>query len=248
MTAAELNPEFRTLIDARLDAIEKILLRVQVSYSERRHIVGEVETQIFELLSRRAENPTRDDVVAVLDSLDPPEAYVPEELRGKLGESAIGPPAAKPKGPRVSKLAVVSAVLVAILLLIGVPLLATSHSRDTAEIAAFFGVNLFLASLLGIAALVRVLRSGDRLRGLPFALFAAIGFPLCLINAAAIMLVIATQGVLPWLLTLTAIGYLNYLGIRRLWRWLNERHGTIAEALRGSIAGWMTPKNGVQPT
>src|SRR6185295_1799484 len=63
MTAAELNPEFRSLIDARLDAIEQILLRVQVSYSERRHIVSEVETQIFELLARRGENPTREDVV-----------------------------------------------------------------------------------------------------------------------------------------------------------------------------------------
>jgi hypothetical protein len=248
MTAAELNPEFRTLIDARLDAIEQILLRVQVSYSERRHIVGEVETQIFELLSRRGDNPTREDVVAVLDSLDPPEAYVPEELRDKLGESAIGPSAAKPKGPRVSKVAVVSAVLVAILLLIGVPLLATSHSRDAGEIAAFFGVNLFLASLLGGAALIRVLRSNGRLRGLPFALFAAIAFPLSLVNAAAIMLVMATQGVLPWLLTIAAIGYLNYLGVRRLWRWLGERHATIAEALRGGFAGWMTPKNGVQPT
>jgi hypothetical protein len=248
MTAAELNPEFRTLIDARLDAIEQILMRVQVSYSERRHIVGEVESQIFELLSRRGDNPTREDIVAVLDSLDPPEAYVPEELRGKLGESAIGPSAAKPKGPRVSKLGVVSAVLVAILLLIGVPLLATSHARDAGEIATFFGVNLFLASLLGIVAVVRVLRSGGRLRGLPFALFAAIGFPLCLVNAAAIMLVIATQGVLPWLLTIAALGYLNYLGVRRLWRWLGERHAAIAEALRGSFAGWITPRNGVQPT
>ena len=248
MTAAELNPEFRTLIDARLDAIEQILLRVQVSYSERRHIVGEVESQIFELLSRRGENPAREDIVAVLDSLDPPEAYVPEELRGKLGEPAVGLSAAKPKGPRVSKLAVINAVLVALLLLVGIPMLATSHSRDTADIAFSFGLNLFLASLLGIVALVRVLRSGGRLRGVPFALFAVIAFPLCLINAAAIMLVIATQGVLPWLLTLAALGYLNYLGVRRLWRWLGERHATIAEALRGSFAGWIVPKNGVQPT
>jgi hypothetical protein len=248
MTAAELNPEFRTLIDARLDAIEQILMRVQVSYSERRHIVGEVESQIFELLSRRGDNPTRDDVAAVLDSLDPPEAYVPEELRGRLGEAPAGVVAAKPRGPRVSKLAVASAVLVGLLLLIGVPMLATSHPRDTQEIAAFFGVNLFLASLLGAVALVRVLRSSGRLRGLPFALFAAIAFPLCLVNAAAITLVVATRGVLPWMLTIAAIGYLNYLGVRRLWRWLSERHASIAEALRGSLAGWINPKNGVQPT
>jgi hypothetical protein len=248
MTAAELNPEFRNLIDARLDAIEQILLKVQVSYSERRHIVGEVETQIFELLSRRGENPTREDVVAVLDSLDPPEAYVPEELRGRLGEAAIEAAPAKPKGPRVSKLAVLSAVLVIAILLIGLPLVATSRSPDTAETITFTGIYLFLATLVGAAALVRVMRSGGRLRGLPFALFSAIAFPLVLVNFAVVMLVIATQGVLPWLLTIAAIGYLNYLGVRRLWRWLSERHATIAEALRGSFAGWITPKNGVQPT
>jgi hypothetical protein len=67
MTAPELNPDFRNLIDAGLDAIEQILLRAQVSYSERRHIVGEVETQIFELLSRRGETFTREEVVAVLN-------------------------------------------------------------------------------------------------------------------------------------------------------------------------------------
>jgi hypothetical protein len=248
MTAAELNPEFRTLIDARLDAIEQILLRVQVSYSERRHIVGEVESQIFELLSRRGDSPTREDIGAVLDSLDPPEAYVPEELRGKLGEPAVGLSAAKPKGPRASKLAVISAVLVALLLLIGIPVLATSHSRDTADIAFSFGLNLFLANVLGIVALVRVLRSGGRLRGVPFALFAVIAFPLCLINAAAILLVIATQGVLPWMITIAGLVYLNYLGVRWLWRLLNERYATIANALRGDVAGWFAPRNGIQPT
>ena len=248
MTAPELNPEFRNLIDARLDAIEQVLLRVQVSYSDRRHIVGEVETQIFELLSRRGETFTREEVVAVLNSLDPPESYIPEEFRGRVGEATTGIAAPKARGPRVSKLAVASAVLVALLLLFGVPLLATSHARDTQEIAAFFGVNLFLASLLGAAALVRVVRSDGQLRGLPFALFAAIAFPLCLVNATVILVVSATQGVLPWMLTIAAIGYLNYLGIRKLWRWLGERHATIAEALRGSFSGWLTPKNGVQAT
>jgi hypothetical protein len=247
MTAAELNPEFRNLIDARLDAIEQILLRVQVSYSERRHIVGEVETQIFELLSRRGENPTREDVVAVLDSLDPPEAYVPEDLRGRLSEATAGVVPVKARGPRVSKLAVLSAVLVIVILLIGLPLVATNHA-DRAETITFTGIYLFLATVVGAAALVRVMRSGGRLRGLPFALFSAIAFPLVLVNFAVVMLVIATQGVLPWLLTIAAIGYLNYLGIRRLWRWLSERHVTIAETLRGGFAGWITPRNGVQPT
>ena len=73
MTAADLNPELRNLIDARLDAIDHILIRAQIAWSERRSIVGEVETQIFELLARRSEMPMQEDVTAVLDSLHPKE-------------------------------------------------------------------------------------------------------------------------------------------------------------------------------
>ncbi len=248
MTAADLNPEFRTLIDARLDAIEQILMRVQVAYSERRHIVGEVETQIFELLSRRGETFTREEVVSVLNSLDPPESYIPEEFRGRLTDARLPPAPPRPRGPRVSKLAVASATLVALLVLFGVPLATTSHPRDTDEILTFFGINLFLATLLGIAAVVRIWRSGGRLRGLPFALFASLAFPLALVNGAAVMLVVATHGVLPWLLTIAGLVYLNYLGVRRLWRWLSERHATIANALRGDVTGWFAPKNGVHAT
>jgi hypothetical protein len=248
MTAAELNPDYRSLIDARLDAIEQILLRVQVSYSERRHIVGEVETQIFELLARRGENPTREDVIAVLESLDPPESYIPEELRGKLVDAPSGPVPARPRGPRVSKLAVGSALLVMLILLFGIPLLASSRGSDFGETATFFFIDLFVATLLGICALIRVLRSNGRLRGLPFALFAALVFPLALINFAVIMLAVATQGVLPWMITVAGIGYLNYLGVRRLWRWLGTRHANIVQSLRGDLSGWLTPKNGIQPT
>lgn len=89
MTAAELNPELRRLIDARLDAIDRILTSAQIAWSERRSIVGEVETQIFELLSRRSQIPTHEDVLAVIDSLDPPESYIPEELRASLGSASV---------------------------------------------------------------------------------------------------------------------------------------------------------------
>jgi hypothetical protein len=106
MTAAELNPDLRILIDERLDAIDRILLKVHVSYSERRSIVAEVETQIFELLSRKTEHPTRDDVVAVIDSLDPPESYIPEELRSRLVDAPAEPVASQPARPMLSRRAV----------------------------------------------------------------------------------------------------------------------------------------------
>jgi hypothetical protein len=91
MTAAELNPELRKLIDARLDAIDRILVGAQVAWSERRSIVGEVETQIFELLARRSQLPTHDDVLAVISSLDPPESYLPEEQENPRRHAPLEP-------------------------------------------------------------------------------------------------------------------------------------------------------------
>jgi hypothetical protein len=52
--------------------------------SERVEIVREVESQIFELLGERnSDELTREDVLAVLARLDPPEAYLPDEARSE---------------------------------------------------------------------------------------------------------------------------------------------------------------------
>ena len=83
---------------------------------------------------------------------------------------------------------------------------------------------------------------------LPLALFATLAFPLLLVNFAIIMLAVATHGVLPWMITVAGLVYLNYLGIRRLWHWFVQRHGKIAEALRGDLSAWFCPRNGIQPT
>src|SRR4051794_5843844 len=82
MTApTNLDSALQALIDDRLDAIERVLLEAGASRGERRGVVEEVEAQIHELLGRRGGEPTRADVAAVLDSLDPPEAYAPEGPR-----------------------------------------------------------------------------------------------------------------------------------------------------------------------
>ncbi|MBI3861081.1 MAG: hypothetical protein HY290_04215 [Planctomycetia bacterium] len=135
MTAADFGPEFRNLIDARLDAIDQALLHAHVAYSERRSIVSEVETQIYELLSRRSENPAHDDVVAVLDSLDPPESYIPEELRDRVAgaiPTPVHPKTAWPQLPLhvvriVSKFAVAAGcVLVLVVLNVVIVLIVAS--------------------------------------------------------------------------------------------------------------------------
>jgi hypothetical protein len=79
VATTELSRSTQHLIDSRLDTIDRMLLG-RVSRPERLEIVREVEAQIFEQLhGRGAEDVSRDDVLAVLGRLDPPEAYLPEE-------------------------------------------------------------------------------------------------------------------------------------------------------------------------
>ena len=83
MTVAttQLSESLQVLVDARLDTIDRMLLG-RVPRADRLAIVRDLETQIFELLQERdrdAGELGRDDVLAVLSSLDPPEAYLPEE-------------------------------------------------------------------------------------------------------------------------------------------------------------------------
>ena len=86
----------RMLIDARLDAIDRALLG-RVSRAERLDVVGEVESRIDELLRERrgpGAEPSREDVLAVLARLDPPEAYLgDEEAAARGGDERPAPPA-----------------------------------------------------------------------------------------------------------------------------------------------------------
>jgi hypothetical protein len=75
----QLSEALQNLIDARLDTIDRMLLG-RVPRQDRTAIVREVEGQIYDLLQERdLESLDRDDVLAVLARLDPPEAYLPEE-------------------------------------------------------------------------------------------------------------------------------------------------------------------------
>ncbi len=78
LTSIRLSGSLQTLIDSRLDTIERMLMG-RVSRQDRLAIVKDVETQIFDILQEQgSEDPTRDDVLAALARLDPPEAYLPE--------------------------------------------------------------------------------------------------------------------------------------------------------------------------
>jgi hypothetical protein len=192
MTAAELNPELRKLIDARLESIDRNLSRAQISWSERRSIVGEVETQIFELLARRGPLPTQEDVLAVLASLDPPESYIPEDLRDWPADA----PAAG-RLPRVEW---------------------AQLPKRTAGL-----VVRFIPVAVGVAALV-------------------------IANCVVIVIIAASEEVIPWIVTLGALAWLNYAGIRRFRAWSATHQGNFLDELRHSLAAWLLSPNGARAT
>lgn len=77
MIATELTPSLQQIIDARLDTIERTLMSGTMSRSDRKQILSAVEEQIMDLLSRvDTDNPSREDILGVLATLDPPEAYL----------------------------------------------------------------------------------------------------------------------------------------------------------------------------
>jgi hypothetical protein len=190
-TVANLDPALQALVDDRLDAIDRVLLRAGVSRGERRDIVEEVEAQIHELLARKSGGESsRADVLAVLGTLDPPEAYAPEPYRHRVQET-VERPAVRIRRPQPSLLALGSAAgaVLCCLLTVVLGLLIVQNGID--EIGLILGALLLPIDLAvtacGIAAIVRIRRSEGWLFGLRAALFAAAVFPLIMGNAILVI-------------------------------------------------------------
>ncbi len=78
-TTVQLPRALETLIDSRLDTIDRMLVG-RVPRQDRLAIVREVESQIYDLLQEGEHGErSRESVLAVLARLDPPEAYLPDE-------------------------------------------------------------------------------------------------------------------------------------------------------------------------
>ena len=83
LTSPTMSEACQSLIDARLDTIDRMLIG-QVPRSDRTAIIGEIESQIHELLSGYdSDSITREDVLNVLRRLDPPEAYLTSNSEGE---------------------------------------------------------------------------------------------------------------------------------------------------------------------
>jgi hypothetical protein len=200
VATTELSRSTQHLIDSRLDTIDRMLLG-RVSRQERLEIVREVEAQIFEQLHERgAEEPSREDVLAVLGRLDPPEAYLPEEAgeagpvpsrpssRPRLGQ--IQP--VRPVDQRVAKLSGILGLVVLTLLLLGLPIVFGLVILSDSEFVLFaFGGGILALAFVGSALAIVLaaycrMASGWAIAGLVngiLGILACIGLPALLFLA-----------------------------------------------------------------
>ena len=162
-----LSADLQGLVDARLDTIDRMLLG-RVDRQDRLAIVREVEGQISELLAGRdGGSLDRDDVLAVLARLDPPEAYLPDEAAPARPQSARAPvaprvlvPAREVQGLRVDLTAGVLGIASMAVIILG-SLAAYALNPGAVEFVLFAAVVLaFVAGPLAV-----ILAAKARFRG-----------------------------------------------------------------------------------
>jgi hypothetical protein len=165
--ATQLSESLQALVDSRLDTIDRLLMG-RLPRQDRLAIVKEVEDQVFELLQERgAEELSREDVLAVLARLDPPEAYLPEEPVGLEQVPWRRPPRARPVRPARGgdpKVAKVSGILglvavACVLLLIPLVWLVALALGSEEVLFVLGGGTLGLTLIGGILAIVLAIYS-----------------------------------------------------------------------------------------
>ncbi|APW59251.1 hypothetical protein [Paludisphaera borealis] len=189
----------QTMIDARLDAIDRALLG-RVSRQERLNVVGEVEGRIHELLNDRCGpgvEPSRDDVLAVLSRLDPPEAYLSEGPE----EYATGAPVRTPPHHVVHTLAALDhgrfaqlsgilglcSLAMSVLIMLSYPI-TIMLNNEIPLLAAGFGGGVFMV-IGGAASIFLAILS--RLSNVWAVVGAAAGCLSCLAGASCVLFLVS---------------------------------------------------------
>ncbi len=156
----ELEPCLRILIETRLDILDRILLG-RVSRGDRLSILREVELQIEELVLQKDQSTmTRADLLEILGRIDPPEAYLPDDLEEYEPRSARRRYVAAPllrvrpaptPAPKPSRTGMLGGILglssLVVLFLLSALSLGAAMLLESEPV---FFIGLFLASVLGV--------------------------------------------------------------------------------------------------
>jgi hypothetical protein len=93
---ADLPADARARLEAHLNAVEQTLVAVGRSREQRRAILDDLESQIFDMLAKRSPEPTLADVEATLCQLDPPAAYADPSQQASSPAPSSQAPAESP--------------------------------------------------------------------------------------------------------------------------------------------------------
>ncbi len=176
MNKLQRPPEVQAALDEHLDAVERVLLDVGLSRTERQAICDAIQTQAADMLeSRGIVVPTAEDVRTVVAEMDPPGSY---------RESAA--PASKPAEPtRLHPAALWSVILpVAAFLLMFLPF----GPKGEGAGLAFLGVMALATVALGIVVIVSVRRRPGRYCGAGWAAIGMSILPAVFLHLLAIYL------------------------------------------------------------
>ena len=243
MSAANpLNSALQALVDNRLDAIDQNLLRAGIPRHQRQSIVEEVQNQILEMLSRRGEGePTRQDLLAVLAQLDPPEAYVPEDAPGRTATEGVSAAARASMQASVSAasqmvqtvrtrwqpawLAFFAAGLGLFTLLLSIPFPRESGPNEGGMMLGvlFLMVLAGVSTLLGALSLYYLRRSQDQRVALAAALFATLLYPMLILDGVLLAIGMVTYPISVGLLVLVLFLGINAAIGRLCWRWATRK-------------------------
>jgi hypothetical protein len=180
----ELAPSLQRLVDARLDNIDRALLSTEVSRYERRQIVSAVEDQIQDLVARiDKDEPSREDILRILASLDPPEAYGSGSMQRETDQDTTRSSNRLTSShshtgiePRSNALAIVSVGL-------GATGIMAIPCMFIIDFFAFFlsAILSFVALICGIVALCQSLNAKPQMSGKVLSILGIVSFPVALI-------------------------------------------------------------------
>lgn len=189
--ALELPLALRNLVDSRLDAIERALMQGNTPRTERCSILEDIETQIIEMLSAEAPDhePTRTDLLRVFAKLDPPEAFLGEQIESARPTRSAAPdsrvlPVAKSGYSTMGILACVGGLAT---LAFGLPVCVFTMLFAESEILTFVVVGFLAVAgipslVLGILYAIAIHQSAGRLRGLTCAAIGISALPISVVG------------------------------------------------------------------
>lgn len=225
----------RIAVDVYLDSVERALLAVHAPCGDRLHVLQDIESQIADMLARQPPPLTEEAVQAVIATLELPRHFA--EAYGREEREIQSPLTDRSQMLPYNRWVIASAISCTLIPLSGaLAALAVASGIPVPELP-FFMLIVIVACVLTPVALwkgFKQLRADpSRYFGREIAIGTMTGYfstvPLLVLAGACL----ATRGYILFPLAVATFIYLQYLLVRRIWRYMADALPT--KATFGSI-------------